>query len=113
MKQDTDLNETGNSYNPLVLLQLIEKTVLAQTKDQYPFATIYDQKLTFYVFHQGSMTNPQWYERFDKKFYISKSIVVTGQHKALLEYVSQDSHSLDFDLCMEEQQENMRTDSKG
>ena len=30
-------------YNPLALLRLIEKTVLAQTEDQYPFATIYDQ----------------------------------------------------------------------
>ena len=71
MKQDTACNSTSTSYNPLVLLQLIEKTVLAHIEYQYPFATVYDQELSFYTFHQGSMTNPQWYELFNTKFDVS------------------------------------------
>jgi len=50
MKQDTDWNTVSTSYDPLSLYRLIEKTILAQTEDQYPFATIYDQELAFYAF---------------------------------------------------------------
>ena len=46
-------NATKISYNPLNLLQLIENTTLTQAEDQYPFATIYEQELTFNTFHQG------------------------------------------------------------
>ena len=56
-KQDTAWNATSTSYNPLVLLQLIDKTVLAQTEDQYLFATVYGQELAFYKFYQCSMAN--------------------------------------------------------
>jgi hypothetical protein len=43
MKQDTDWNTVSKSYDPLTLHRLIERTVLAQTEDQYPFASVYDQ----------------------------------------------------------------------
>jgi hypothetical protein len=43
MKQDTDWAVVSTSYNPLTLCRLIERTILAQTEDQYPFATVYDQ----------------------------------------------------------------------
>jgi hypothetical protein len=59
MKQDTDWNTVSTSYDPLTLYRLIEKTVLAQTEDQYPFATVYDQELSFYAFKQESLSNPQ------------------------------------------------------
>jgi hypothetical protein len=42
MKQDTNWNTASTSYNPLELYRLIEKMTLAQTEDQYPFATVYD-----------------------------------------------------------------------
>ena len=42
MKQDTDWTAVSSSYDPLLLYQLNEKTILAQTEDQYPFATVYD-----------------------------------------------------------------------
>ena len=67
MKQDTVCNSTIISYNPLILLQFIHKMVLAQTEYQYPFATVYNQKLAFYTFLQRSMTNPQWYDCFNTK----------------------------------------------
>jgi hypothetical protein len=61
MKQDADWNTVSTSYDPLTLYRLIERTVLAQTEDQYPFATVYDQELSFYSFNQDSLSNPQWY----------------------------------------------------
>ena len=88
MKQDTDWNAVSISYDPLTLYRLIEKMILAQTEDQYPFATVYDQELAFYSFRQDSLSNPQWYERFNTKVDVSAAIGVTRQHKVLLEYVA-------------------------
>ena len=65
------------SYDPLNLYCLIEKTILAQTEDQYPFATVYEQELAFYSFRQDSLTNPQWYERFNTQVDVGTSIGVT------------------------------------
>jgi hypothetical protein len=76
-------------YDPLTLYRLIERTVLAQTEYQYPFATVYDQELSFYSFKQDNLSNPQWYELFDTKVDVSRAIGVTQQHKVLLEYVAQ------------------------
>ena len=41
MKQDVDWEAVSTSYNPLLLYHLIEKMVLAQMEDQYPFVTIW------------------------------------------------------------------------
>jgi hypothetical protein len=48
MKQDLDWNTVSISYDPLTLYWLIERTVLAQTEDKFPLATVYDQELSFY-----------------------------------------------------------------
>jgi hypothetical protein len=72
---------------------LIERTVLAQTEDQYPFATVYDQELSFYSFKQDNMSNPQWYECFNIKVDVSGAIRVARQNNVLLEYVAQESYN--------------------
>ena len=58
------------------------------------------------------MSNPQWYNYFNTKFNISESIGVTRQHKALLEYVAQEAHSLEFDACTEDQKEDVGIDAE-
>jgi hypothetical protein len=84
---------------------LIERTVLAQTEDQYPFATVNDQELSFYSFNQDNLSNPQWYERFNTKVDVSGAIGVTRKHTILLEYVAQESYTRAFtDLGPVEQQ---------
>jgi hypothetical protein len=50
---------------------------LAQMEDQYPFATLYDQELGFYSFRQETMSNPQWYEKFNTKVDFGSAIGVT------------------------------------
>jgi hypothetical protein len=40
MKQDTDWAVVSTSYDPLMLYRLIERTILAQSEDKYPFATV-------------------------------------------------------------------------
>jgi hypothetical protein len=48
MKQDPGYIAVSTSYDPLLLYRLFEKTILAQTEDQYPFATVYKQEASFY-----------------------------------------------------------------
>jgi hypothetical protein len=43
MKQVMDWAVVSTSYDPPTLYRLIERTILAQTEDQYPFSTVYDQ----------------------------------------------------------------------
>ena len=51
--------ETLNS-DPLLLLDLIEKTVMAQTDDECPFATVHDQEVSLLAFQQNTMPLEQW-----------------------------------------------------
>jgi hypothetical protein len=57
MKQDTNWNMASTSCNPLDLYQLIEKTMLVQMENQYPFTTVYDQELA---------TEKQWWNHGSK-----------------------------------------------
>jgi hypothetical protein len=105
MKQNTDWNTVSILHDPLTLYRLIERTVLALTEDQYPFATVYDQELSFYSFKQENLSNPQWYERFNTKVDVSGAIGVNRNHMVLLEYVAQESFTRAFmDIGPVEQQ---------
>jgi hypothetical protein len=112
MKQDTDWNTVSTSYDPLTLYRLIEKTVLAQTEDQYPFATVYDQEAAFYAYRQESLSNAQYYERFNTKIDVGDAIGVTHQHRVLLEYVAQELHNEAFADLKPAEQETVRGDAE-
>ena len=92
-KQDIEWTVVSTSYDPLTLYQLIEKTVLGQTEDQYPFATVYNQELGFYAFRQANLSNSQWYGQFNTKVVAGEAIGVNRQHKVLLEYVAQELYN--------------------
>jgi hypothetical protein len=91
-----DCKNVSTSYDPLNLYHLIEITVLAQTEGQYPFATVYDQELSFYSFRREALSNPQWYELFNTKVDVGDAIGVTHMHKVHMEYVSQETHTSAF-----------------
>jgi hypothetical protein len=112
MKQDTDWAVVSTSYDPLTLYHLIERTMLAQTEDQYPFATVYDQELSFYSFKQETLSNPQWYEIFNTKVDVSEAIGVTRQHKVLLDYVAQESYTKSFEGLGVMEQKLVRDDAE-
>jgi hypothetical protein len=112
MKQDTNWNMASTSCDPLDLYQLIEKTMLVQMENQYPFTTVYDQELGFYSFQQETMSNPQWYETFNTKVDVGSAISVTQQHKALLEYVAQENHTLAFTVLSDEQKQLVHEDTE-
>jgi hypothetical protein len=84
MKQDTNWNTASTSYNPLDLYGLIKEMMLAQMEDQYPFTTMYNQELGFYSFWHETMSNPQWYKKFNTKVDVGSAISITRQHKETL-----------------------------
>jgi hypothetical protein len=109
MKHGTDWTIAGVSYDPLTLFKLIEKTVLAQTEDQYPYATVYEQECTLYSFNQNALTNEQWYERFNTHIDVGSAIGVTHQHQVLLEHVaSEDSPLILFAAMSPDKRKAMR-----
>jgi hypothetical protein len=77
--------------------------MLVQTEDQYPFATVYDQEIRFYSFQHETMSNLQWYKKFNTKVDVGTAISVTQQHKVLLEYVAQEDYTLAFTALSDEQ----------
>jgi hypothetical protein len=108
MKHDPDWTTTSESYDPLTLLKLIEKTVLAQTEDQYPFATVYEQECALYSFSQQNLTNEQWYERFNTKIDVGSAIGVTRQHRVLLEHVATEIGTIPFSGLSASEQHDVR-----
>jgi hypothetical protein len=52
--------------------------------------------LSFYSLKQETLSNPQWYERFNTKVDVSEAIGVTQQHNVLLDYVAQESYTKSF-----------------
>ena len=65
---------------------------------------MYNQELGFYAFRQDTMSNPQWYERFDTKVDAIEAIGMTRQHKVLFEYVAQELHTQTFFSLTEAEQ---------
>jgi hypothetical protein len=57
-------------------MNVIEKTVLAQTEDPVSFATLYEQETTLFTFHQNPHQRTVG-ERFNTKVSVGKAIGIT------------------------------------
>ena len=92
MKKDVMWTVVETSYDPLQLISIIKKPVLAQTEDQYLFAIVYKNELLFYGFQQNTMINDQRYEKFNAKVDVGTTIGFIRQHSVLLEWTAQSTH---------------------
>ena len=92
MKYEKEWAAVEKSFDPLQLIALIIKVVLSQTEDQYPYATVYNQKLSMYTFKQEDLTNQQWYERFNTRIDISQAIGITHLPQVLLNHTCEELH---------------------
>jgi hypothetical protein len=86
MKQDASWTTVSMSYDPLALYRLIKWVVLKQTEDQYPFAAVRKQSLALLNTKQSGLSNTQWYERFNLRHNVARSVRVELGHKVLCEY---------------------------
>ena len=76
MKQDKNSTAISVSYKPLELYKLIERVILKQTEDQYPVAALWEQLTNVVNAKQGNLTNKEWYDRFNTKVEVAKSVGV-------------------------------------
>jgi hypothetical protein len=76
MKQESMWTTVMNSYDPLALYTLIEKVVMKQTDDHYPFATIHEHEQAVKTNKQNTLSNAMWYKRFNTRYEVAKSVGV-------------------------------------
>ena len=60
MKQDASWTTVSTSFDLLELDKLIERVILKQTEDQYPFAVVHKKNFTVLNTKQGGIINTQW-----------------------------------------------------
>ncbi len=96
MKQDASWTTVSASYNPLELYRLIKWVVLKQTKDQYSFDAVHEQRLAVLNTKQGGLSNTQWYKRFITQHNVARSVGVELGHKGFWEYCAKSKHSMSY-----------------
>ena len=111
-EQDADWTTVKTAQDPIQLYRLIEKTVLAQTEDQYPCATVFDQETSLYVSRQETMSNAKWYEVFNTRADVAIAVGVTREHKAILDFSAQETYNQDFESLTDTEKDVVREDAK-
>jgi hypothetical protein len=66
----------------------------------------------FYFFKQKTLSNPQWYKRFNTKVDVSEAIGVTRQHKVLLDNMAQEPYTKSFESLGVMEQKLVRDDTE-
>ena len=92
----TDVNESGD---PLEILAMIERVVLSQTEDHYPFAVVFEHQRALLQYQQNDRSLHDYYEKFATKVTVGDNIGITYHHPALLEYCAQDLYGKDYASC--------------
>ena len=112
MKQEINWEMVSIYYDPLEIIDLIEKTVLDQTEDPHPFEIMHEQELSLYGFQQNNLTSNQWYEKFNNEMDVGNEIGVTRQYEVLLEWNSQQVYNKESSELQDSEQETTRVDAE-
>ena len=93
-KQESTLTSVSKSYDPLDLYALIKRVVLKQTDNQYLFTSVNKQRLAVLTTKQGGLSNAQWYEHFNMRYDVAKSVGVKfDKFECLWEYCAGLQHA--------------------
>ena len=89
MKQDSAYLTVIAGNDPLELISLIERTIVAQAKDEYPFKTVFDLERRFYNNQQHERTNAQYYDAYVTEREVDAAAGIRRVHPSLAEYVKE------------------------
>ena len=92
MKCDKDHDTVMRSSDPLKLYALIEKTIMAQSEDEYPFETVYVCEQRFYSGQQGDLLNHRFYDKFNVQCDVDKAVGIERVHPTLINYMTEQSY---------------------
>ncbi len=98
MKQDKNWATVSVSYKPLELNKLIKRVILKQTEDQYPVAVLWEQLSNVANAKQGNSTNNEWYDCFNTKVEVAKSVCVSFDFEKIWEYCALEVHKAAYTL---------------
>ena len=114
LKQDSDWQIVSDSYDPLKLLNLIEKYILKQSDNQYKIGIVIEQLKLLHTYRQDDgMTNAAYYNRFKTRIDVAEHIGVSFDNPVLWDVKSQDLYSLDYDQLADATKENkVKEDAK-
>jgi hypothetical protein len=112
MKQDRNWATVSVSYKLLELDKLIERVVLKQTEDQYPVAALWEQLSNVANAKQGNLTNNEWYDCFNTKVEVAKSVGVSFDFENIWEYCALEAHKSAYTLLLPDKQEAIRVSAR-
>jgi hypothetical protein len=99
MKQDADWQAASDSYDPLKLLKLIEKSILKQSDNQYKIGIIIKQlKLLLNYRQEDGVTNAVYYDQFKTRVDVAEHIGVSFDNPTMWDWKSQELYDTDYDL---------------
>jgi hypothetical protein len=107
-----ELATVSVSYKPLELYKLIEQVILKQTKDQYPVAVLWEQLSNVANAKQGNSTNNKWYDYFNTKVEVAKSVGVSFDFEKIWEYCVLEAHKAAYTLLRPDKQEAVRVSAQ-
>ena len=105
MKQDKNWAAVSVSYKLLELYKLIKRVILKQTEDQYPVTALWEQLTNVVNAKQGNLTNNKWYDRFNTKVEVAKSVGVNFNFEKIWEYCAQEVHKAAYTTLQPDKQE--------
>jgi hypothetical protein len=108
MKQDKNWVTVSVSYKPLELNKHIEQVILKQTEDQYSVAVLWEQLSNVANAKQGNSTNNKWYDCFNTKVEVAKSVGVSFDFEKIWEYCALEAHKAAYTLLKPDEQEAVR-----
>jgi hypothetical protein len=89
MKRDADWQAASDSYDPLKLLKLIEKSILKQSDNQYKIGIIIEQlKLLLNYWQDDGVTNAVYYNQFKTRMDVVEHIGVSFDNSTLWDWKS-------------------------
>ncbi len=101
------------SYKPLELYKLIERVILKQTEDQYPVAALWEQLTNVAnVNKQGNLSNNEWYDWFNTKVEVAKSVGVSFDFEKIWEYCALEAHKAAYISLQPDEQEAVRVSAR-
>ncbi len=112
MKQDKNRATVSVAYKPLELYKLIEKVILKQTKDQYSVAALWEQLSNVANAKQGNSTNNKWYDWFNTKVEVAKSVGVSFNFEKIWEYCAMEAHKAAYTLLRSDKQKAVRVSAR-
>jgi hypothetical protein len=108
MKQDKNWATVSVSYKPLELYKLIKQVILKQTEDQYPVAALWEQLSNVANVKRGNSTNNEWYDHFNTKVEVAKSVGVSFDFEKIWEHCVLEVHKAAYTLLRPDKQEAVR-----